>query len=144
MLFMSLLGFGAGGKGGANIQSFYDTVVQSQQCLDAVADDVYTCWYDAIFGKKYSGDIDVAIETAISNNSENLNIIETNDEIIKSLYKKVKKSNFATEVKAVMSAYSDYYEFVVNVSGSFRSYSSELETFKKQLASALKDLQLEM
>ena len=48
------------------------------------------------------------------------------------------------EIKNVMSVYLDYYEFVVNVSGSFESFSASKETLKKELASALKDLQLEM
>jgi len=149
MLCVSLSMLGACGKDKGsgkndNIQSFYDTVVKSQQCLDVVADDIYTYWYDAIYKSKYGGDINVAIASAMLNNNENLNIIETNDETIKSLYKNVKNSDFATEIKAIMSAYSDYYELVVNVSGSFNSYSAEKETLKKKLASALKDLQLEM
>ena len=43
-----------------------------------------------------------------------------------------------------MSAYSDYYEFVVNVSGSFETYRRDKETYKKALASALKKLSLEL
>jgi hypothetical protein len=43
-----------------------------------------------------------------------------------------------------MSAYSDYYEFVVNVSGSFNSFSESKEKLKKELASALKKLSLEI
>ena len=77
-------------------------------------------------------------------NSENLNIIELNETEIQSLYKEVRESDLSVEVKAVMSAYSDYYEFVVNVSGSFKSYSADKETLKKELASALKDLALEL
>lgn len=50
----------------------------------------------------------------------------------------------ADEIKAVMTAYSDYYEFVVNVSGSYKSYSANKEPLKKALASALKYLSLEL
>ena len=55
-----------------NIQSFYDKVVESQQCVDIVADDIYSYWYDAIYDDKYSGDINKAILYAHLNNSENL------------------------------------------------------------------------
>ncbi len=147
ILCVSLLMLTACGEGSSendNIQCFYDTVVKSQECLDAVADDIYSCWYAAIYKKQYGGNIDVAITYAMLNNTEKLNIIEANDETIKSLFKTVKDSDFATEIKTVMSAYSDYYELVVNVSGSFNSYSAEKETLKKKLASALKKLQLEM
>ena len=126
------------------VQAFYNKVVESQQCLDIVADDIYSYWYDAIYEDKYNGDINKAILYAQLDNSENLAKIEANDSEIQSLYKEVRDSDFSTEIKAVMSAYSDYYEFVVNVSGSFKSYSADKETLKKELASALKDLALEI
>lgn len=84
----------------------------------------------------------MAIAFAFDNNSENVSKINEKD--IQSLYKEVRNSELSTEVKAVMSAYSDYYELVVNVSGSFKSYSENLEKYKKALASALKKLALEI
>lgn len=126
------------------VKAFYDKVVESQQCLDIVADDIYSYWYDAIYEDKYSGDINKAILYAQLDNSENLAKIEANESEIQSLYKEVRDSDFSVEVKAVMSAYSDYYEFVVNVSGSFKTYSANKETLKKELASALKNLALEI
>ena len=128
----------------AKIEEFYETVVISQECLDSVADDIYRYWYDAIYNDKYGGSIDLAIAYAQIDNEENLATIETNDSNIKTLYKSIKGSELGEEIKAVMSAYSDYYEFVVNVSGSFNSFSASKEKLKKELASALKDLQLEM
>ena len=89
-------------------------------------------------------DINIAIATARANNRENLNFIEENETKIQSLYKEVRDSELKDEVKAVMSAYSDYYEFVVNVSGSFNSFSANKETYKKALATALKNLAMEL
>ena len=126
------------------ITTFYETVVDSQQCMDTVADDIYSYWYDAIYKDKYYGSIDLAIAYAQEDNKENLEKIEENEPIIQSLYKEVRDTDLSVEIKAVMSAYSDYYEFVVNVSGSFNSYSASKETLKKELASALKDLALEI
>ena len=77
-------------------------------------------------------------------NQTNLATIEENEPIIQALYKEIRNSKFSAEIKAVMNAYSDYYELVVNVSGSFNSYSASKETLKKELASALKDLALEI
>lgn len=128
----------------AEINEFYTLVVDSQTCLDALADDIYSYWYDAIYEDAYGGNINYAIAYAMMDNSENLDKIEENEILIQSLYKKIKDSDLSSEIKAVMLAYSDYYEFVVNVSGSFNSYSASKETLKKELASALKRLYLEM
>ena len=142
-------GGGSGGAGGKNsemekITTFYETVKESQDCLDAVADDIYSYWYDAIYKDKYYGSIDLAISYALDDNKENLDTIEANELIIKPLYKEIRDSELSEEIKAVMSAYSDYYEFVVNVSGSFNSFKDSKETLKKALASSLKDLSLEL
>lgn len=127
-----------------DIRKFYDKVVESQACLDEVADDIYSYWYDAIYKDKYSGNINTAIYMARINNSDNLSTIELNEPEMQSLYKKVRDSKLSSEIKSVMTAYSDYYEFVVNVSGSFNSYSASKETLKKELSSALKELSLEI
>lgn len=70
--------------------------------------------------------------------------LESNEATIQSLYKELRDSEYSSEVKDVMSAYSSYYEFVINVSGSFNSYSSSKETLKKDLANVLKRLSLEL
>lgn len=144
------VGCGSGGSSDSadneneSLNTFYETVVSSQTCLDIVADDIYRNWYDAIYKDKYSGSIDLAIAYALSTNSDNLATIEANEPIIHSAYKSVRDSKLSAEVKAVMNVYSDYYEFVVNVSGSFNTFSASKETLKKELASALKKLALEM
>ena len=125
-----------GGDEESQINEFYDAVSESQTKLDIIADDIYSCWYDAIYKNSYSGNINIAIATAISRNSSNLEFVESNEVEIQSLYKKLRDSKYSTEVKEVMSAYSSYYEFVVNVSGSFNSYSSSKESLKKDLAKA--------
>lgn len=125
-------------------EEFYTSVVKSQKLLDIYADDIYINWYDAIYNNKFGGSIDWAIARAYSDNEENIKILEENDAVIKTQYKIARDGKFSDNVKAVMSAYSDYYEFVVNVSGSFNSYSAEKETKKKALASELKKLQLEL
>ena len=123
---------------------FYDTVVESQTRLDEIGDDIYSYWYDAIYKDKYYGSIDIAIATALSDNSENVNFVKENETKIQSLYKQVRDSDLKVEIKAVMSAYTEYYEFVMNVSGSFNSYSANKENYKKALATALKDLSMEL
>ena len=127
-----------------NEQKFYEVVDETRILLDEVADDIYSCWYDAIYKDEYYGSIDVAIAYAKSINKENLDTIALNDETITSFYKEVKDGTLSKEVKEVLHTYSDYYEFVVNVSGSFNSFSSAKESKKKALATALKNLSYEL
>ena len=43
-----------------------------------------------------------------------------------------------------MHAYNDYYVHVMEVSGSFSSFSAKNDELKKELASALSDLEMEL
>ena len=122
---------------------FYDCVVESQALLDEVADDIYSCWYDYVYEDEYTS-VDMALYVALAINEDNLTRIEELDVEIASLFKDAKESKCGPQVKAVMSAYSDYYELVVNVSGSFSTYSESKEKMKKELASCLKDLSYEL
>ena len=123
---------------------FHSLVSETQELLDIVADDIYSYWYDCIYKDMYRESIDYAIACALSDNQENITKIEENNTKIKSLYKDVKDGKLEDEVKEVMKAYNDYYAFVMEVSGSFNSFSANKETLKKELSSALKDLEFEL
>ena len=127
-----------------NISSFYDAVYSSQEKMDIVADSIYSNWYNAIYKDYFNKDIDIAIASAITDNEENIDFINSNETTIQDLYKKIKNSDLSSLIQEVMQTYSDYYEFVINVSGSFKSYSASMESLKKELASALKKLKLEL
>ncbi|MBR7165087.1 MAG: hypothetical protein IKD18_02300 [Clostridia bacterium] len=125
--------------------SFHEKVSESQELMDTVADDIYSNWYDAIYEDEFNEDIDLAIASAMADHSDDLEKIEALENEITELFGQIKDDeNNGKLVKDVMSAYSDYYEFVVNVSGSFKSYSADKETLKKELASLLKDLSYEI
>ena len=135
---------GGSSKDEENLQEFYDCVKESQELLDAVADDIYSNWYDCIYKDKFLESIDYAIASALSDHEEDLNRIEELDGDIAEAFKSAKDGENAELVKKVMSAYSDYYEFVVNVSGSFETFKTSKETLKKELASLLRDLSYEL
>ena len=122
---------------------FFELVSETQELLDEYADDIYSCWYDYIYEDEYSS-VNSAILSAMVMNSDNIDIIESNNEQIKELYKKAKDGKLESEVKDVMQAYNDYYAFVMEVSGSFNSFSASKETLKKELSSALKNLEFEL
>jgi len=127
-----------------HVNTFYEKVVESQDLLDSVADDIYSNWYDAIYEDEFGEDINLAILSARLEHRSDLERIEELDTEIVELFKKLKDGSNSSEVKAIMAAYSDYYEFVVNVSGSFKSFSANKEMLKKELASSLKDLSFEL
>ena len=127
-----------------NENEFYEVVSETQELLDIVADDIYTYWYECIYNDKYLENINYAIACAKLDNKENIDKIETNNEKIKDLYSKIRDGELKAEVKAVMQAYNDYYALVIEVSGSFNSYSANKETCKKELSSTLKDLSFEL
>lgn len=127
-----------------DLSDFYEKIKESQSLMDDIADDIYSNWYDAIYKDSYRGDINLAIYAAQREHIEDLEKIEEIDSEISELLQKVKDGDNGTLVKEVMTAYSDYYEFVVNVSGSFKSYSENKETLKKNLASLLRSLSYEL
>lgn len=135
---------GGGGSSSKKLQTFYDKVSESQALLDQVADAIYDNWYDAIYNDEFGESIDLAIAYAFSDNKEEVDKIKALDAEITEAFKSVKDGSQSDLVKDIMSAYSDYYEFVINVSGSFKSYSADKETLKKELASLLKDLSYEL
>lgn len=134
---------GGGGERNEKETQFHDLVAETQECLDEYADDIYSCWYDYIYEDEYSS-IDSAILAAMLMNTENSKTIKANNETIKNLYSELKDSELRTELKAVMQAYNEYYSLVMEVSGSFNSYSASKETLKKELSTALKNLSFEL
>jgi len=138
---VALLPFSSSNK----LEDFYENMCETQNLLDDVADTIYENWYDAIYNDEFGDDINVAIAAAQVTHQADLERIEALDTEIADLFKDLKDDkSYGETVKKVMSAYSDYYELVVNVSGSYKSYSEKKETLKKDFASALKELSYEL
>jgi len=138
---VALLPFSSSNK----LEDFYEKMCETQNLLDDVADTIYENWYDAIYNDEFGDDINVAIAAAQVTHQADLERIEALDTEIADLFKDLKDDkSYGETVKKVMSAYSDYYELVVNVSGSYKSYSEKKETLKKDFASALKELSYEL
>ena len=143
-LVLSSCGSNSGSSNTQKEEEFYNLVDETKDLLDIVADDIYSYWYDCIYEDKYREDISYAVACAKSDNEENINTIEKNTTKIKDLYKQIKDGKLSSEAKAVMQAYNDYYTLIVEVSGSFNSYSASKETCKKELASAIDDFSFEL
>ncbi len=141
VLVMLLVLAGCSAGAGERQNEFYEKVSESQRLLDSVADSIYNNWHAAVYNDEFDSDITVAVASALAEHERDIERIKTLDGEITELFTSVKsdKDNGAL-IKRIMAAYNDYYEFVVNVSGSFESYSANKEPLKKELASLLKEL----
>ena len=125
-------------------ENYYEIVSETQMLLDDVADAIYEYWYDCIYNDKYLENISYAVACAQEDNKDKIATIEENTQIIKELYKTVRDGELKDEIKDVMQAYNEYYSFVIEVSGSFESYSKGKEEYKKNLSNAMKNLSFEL
>ena len=130
------------------LTTYYLTMQESVEALDSVADEIYNCWYDAVYNDMYYDSIDWAIVVAFDNEKSNVDKIEENDPILSSLLSDIRNSNIRDKdeeaynaVLDMYDAYKEYYEFTINVSGSFNSYSAQKEDIKKETKSCLNKLE---
>ena len=132
--------------GGTNkkVSDFYDKVSEAQELLETVGDDIYDNWHAAIYDDEFNDDIDLAVSMAQLDNADNLDRLEELDGEISDLFKDIKDSKNGDLIKDVMYAYDDYYELVVNVSGSFNDFSAKNEDLNDELISALNVLSYEI
>lgn len=123
---------------------FYSLVSETKDVLDAVAEDIYSYWYDCIYKDKYNQNISDAIDAALKVNEENIYTISKNTAKIRTLYKEVKKGKLHADAKTVMLAYNDYYTLVLEDRGSFETYSENLGLCKKEFAVAMYSFRIEL
>ena len=130
------------------IKETYDCLTETTDLLDEIADTIYDYWYDSIYKGKYLGSIDYALIRASDvNKSKNAKVMENNEklanavsELNNSNYKKIHRDTFDAIMDAYDS-YKEYYEFTINVSGSFKTYSEDKENKKKEVRSYLSKLE---
>ena len=127
------------------IQDTYNTTTD---LLDFIADDIYSCWYDAIYNKKYFGNINTALLVSENNTKAKREEVEVNNSKLSDIVSELNNGNYkkkhADTFNAIMDAYDaykEYYEFTINVSGSFKSYSQDKEKLKKEVRSYLSKLE---
>lgn len=125
-------------------QEFYDVVNNNGESISLLASLVCINWYDAIHNKKFSGDINEAVNAALEDNAWLIDVIETRDKEVTDKYKKAKDSKLKDLVKEVMQCYNDYYSFVMDVRGSYLSFSQGKDEKKQALTTALRNLEIEL
>lgn len=124
----------------SNMEMMYTMISDSTEKIDDVGDTIYDYWYDAVYKKKHSSNIDTAILLALLEEEENINMVKRISEGMKQLYVEIKNDKTNTKfeeqyeiMKETYEKYQEYYEFVINVSGSFNTYSESKENLKKDM-----------
>lgn len=126
------------------LEVFYNAVDASYQALMVIDSDIYENWRAAIYDDQFNNDINEAIAAAQEQYAEEIDALIELDGAIVELYKDARETEQAELVKSVMMAYSDYYDFVINVSGSFNDYSEGQLEKQKAVSSALRELLYEL
>ena len=126
-----------------SVQEFYDAVTASYYMLLAVDSDLYENWRNATCGA-FDYDINEAIAAVQEQHAEDVSTLIELDGKIVELYKSARETKQAETVKAVMTAYSDYYDFVINLNGSFNQYEANQPAKQKAVSSALRELLYEL
>ena len=135
---------GCGNRSRKTEKEFYDTVSDSKGLLDSVANTICSYWYNSIHKNEFRGDIDYAIECAIEDSKTKIDTLKTNHEVIKEQYGKIKDGKLKSELKSVIQAYNAYYALVIDVTGSYKSFSEGVDQLSQELSSALKNLEFEI
>lgn len=126
------------------LEQFYNAVDMSYQALLSIDSDIYENWRAAIYDNQFNNDINEAIAAAEDQHVEEISALIELDGTIVELYKAARETEQAELVKSVMMAYSDYYDFVINVSGSFNDYSEGRLEKQKAVSSTLRELLYEL
>jgi len=107
--------------------------------LEDIADTVVEYWYDAIWYDMYNDDIDYAIDCALADTKSEQRTAETHRKQLDSLYDKLRRvpkgleddreiQDICDAVKNMYSAYTKYYDFAMEPSGSYNSYTADKST----------------
>lgn len=126
------------------LEQFYNAVDTSYQALLVIDSDIYENWRAAIYDDQFNGDINEAIAAAQEQHAEEIEALIELDGVIVELYKAARETEQAELVKAVMMAYSDYYDFVLKSSNSFDSYSEGRLEKQQAVSSTLRELLYEL
>ena len=119
-----------------NMEAAYCMFSDSADLLDTIADATYKGWYDAIYEDDV--DINLGILFAQASVSDEISKVNRIDEALSDLYKEIKSDENRTNdqdrfdaLKECYDSFQEYYECVINVSGSFNTYSESKENIKK-------------
>lgn len=133
-------------------------VLASSANLEGIGNAINSSWHEYVFGsKRYNGEtltsIDDAVETAQAEQSANITKAKTQSASIDALYSKVKiapDSNdkeiaaIVADAKQFYSAYQDFYDTVIDVSGNYSTWSKNFSDTDSAVSKAYKQLKIDL
>ncbi len=146
-LFETLLGGNSDEEVISPEQEFYELVGETKLLLDKVSNDVNVYWYESLYENKYNGDIDDAIDKAMAENQENIDLIYKNDARIVELYQTMVDDYSSMEYAAaeVIGSYNAYFSAVLEVGGkTYEFYSGSTQNCMLTLSVSLRNYYVEL
>lgn len=119
----------------ADAVSFVSLSYSAGVNLEDIADTVQQYWYDSIWYDMYQADIDVAIQTALSDKSTELYTALDHFAQMQILYGRLKTlpdrvedryfEDVCDAVKTMYNVYTSYYTFATDPSGNYNSFNAD-------------------
>lgn len=131
-----------------NASTFYSVVLSDAAKLENVGNDETSYWRAYIYDDKYSS-IESAVLAAQIDNADTIDKLEFNYDRIVLLYKKLidlprnpssELEELKDAVKDAYDAYVNFYDTVMNVSGSYKSFSESFSDTDDEMSRAIKKL----
>lgn len=128
--------------------TFYVMVLSDAAKLEDIGNDEVGYWYDYIYNDSYSS-IESAVLMAQIDNSGAMDTVEKNYSEIVSLYRDLLEvpkgapdelAELKDAVKDTYDAYADFYDTVMNVTGSYKSFSEAFHDTDNAMSKAIKKL----
>ena len=131
----------------ANAQKFEDCVSEASVNIEDVGDELLDNWYDYVYDRwSYYDSPDDVIESTMSYMSYEVDLAKEQREEIEEIYSKLKAPNGDAKYKELVrlaedfyNAYIEFYDFVIDPSGSYTSYSSGYSDLKDELIDAYEE-----
>lgn len=129
----------------SNVETFVSKVSDAGTDVKYIADTVQQYWYDSIYKDMYGSDINNAISQALYDLAGRISSAGSQNVQVKALYNKVKDlpegvtgsdiEEIRSSVRELYNAYNDYYNFAIDPSGSYNSFSADNGSLSSALSS---------
>lgn len=131
-----------------NMEAAYCMLADSADLLDKIADSTYDGWHNAIYESGLDISLGVALAQALV--SDEISDVKRIDEALSDLYRNIKSDENRNDdqyrfdaFEECYDSFQEYYEFVINVSGSFETYSDNKESIKKSYRKTVNNFEKE-
>lgn len=134
----------------SDVESFASITLNAGVTLEDISDYIQSEWYDAIYEDEYD-DINDAIRVAMLVKYEEIDTAETQYNLVETSFSDVKKvpegieddniDEISDAVKDLYNLYTDYYNFAIEPTGNYTSYSERNNSITDEFSSKYRALE---